>query len=110
MKSELVQAVFSLIESKVLCRPSPMEFEMAYQAKVAVERIRFAIKQTEQIAGHTDQAHEVGLQLLDALDRLESIDRQFQVRSRLSERSHQLNGIRASLGPKRDPGEPESLR
>jgi hypothetical protein len=44
MKSELVQEVFSLIESKALRHPSPIEFEMAYQARVALERIRFAIK------------------------------------------------------------------
>lgn len=110
MKSELAHEVFSLIETEALRRPSPMEFEMAYQARVAIEKIRFAIKQTEQIAGHTDQAQEVGLQLLDALDRLESIDRRFQVRSRFSERGHQLNGTRASFGSKCDSGEPESLR
>jgi hypothetical protein len=28
-------------------RPSPAEFEMAYQARVAMDRIRFAIKATE---------------------------------------------------------------
>ena len=26
-----------------------MEYEMAYQARIAIDRIRFAIKQTEQI-------------------------------------------------------------
>jgi hypothetical protein len=87
-----------------------MKFEMAYQARVAVEKIRFAIRQTEQIAGHTDRAHEVGLQLLDALDRLESIDRRFQVRSRFPQRCERPNGNRIPFGSKRDPGEPESLR
>ena len=110
MKSELVQEVFSLIESEVLRRPSPMEFEMAYQARVAIEKIRFATKQTEQFAGHADCAQEVGLQLLDVLDRLESIDRRFQVRSRFSERCERPNRNGIPLASKRDPGEPESLR
>jgi hypothetical protein len=32
-----------------------MEFEMAYQARVAMDRIRFAIKHAEQFAPHTDK-------------------------------------------------------
>ncbi len=55
---------------------------MAYQARVAIERIRFAIEHTEQFAPHSDQTHEVGLQLLDALERLESAERHFQRRFR----------------------------
>jgi hypothetical protein len=54
-----------------------MEFEMAYQARIAIDRIRFAIKHTEQFAPHTDQMREAGLQLLDALERLESVERRF---------------------------------
>jgi hypothetical protein len=61
-----------------------MEFEMAYQARVAIDRIRFAIKHTERFGPHTDQMREAGLQLLDALERLESVDRRFQRRSRLT--------------------------
>jgi hypothetical protein len=60
-----------------------MEFEFAYQARVAMDRIRFAIKHTEQFAPHTDPMQEVGLQLLDALQRLETADRRFQERSQL---------------------------
>jgi len=56
---------------------------MAYQARVAIDRIRFAIKHTEQFAPRTDQMREAELQLLDALERLERVDRQFQQRSRL---------------------------
>jgi hypothetical protein len=81
MKPELAQEVFSLIESAALGRPSPMEFEMAYQTRVAVERIRFAIRAMEQ-AHSVACLDEAGLQLLDALDRLESIDRRFQHRFR----------------------------
>jgi hypothetical protein len=63
-------------------RPSPIHFEMAYQARVASDRIRFAIKHLEQFARGSEQAREVSLQLLDALDRLEELDRQFQYLSR----------------------------
>jgi hypothetical protein len=59
-----------------------MEFEMAYQIRVAIERIRFAIKATDQFAHHPGQPQEAGLQLLDALDRLESAEHRFQRRFR----------------------------
>ena len=71
-----------MIEADVRSRPSPAEFEMAYQARVAIDRIRFAVKHTEQFAPHTDQMREAGLQLLDALERLESADWNFQKRFR----------------------------
>jgi hypothetical protein len=70
------------IEADVHSRPSAIEFEMAYQARVAMDRIKFAIKHTEQFAPRTDTIREAGLQLLDALERLESVDRRFQQRSR----------------------------
>jgi hypothetical protein len=63
-------------------RPSAIEFEMAYQARVAIDRIRFAIKHTEQFVPRTDHTREATLQLLDALQRLETVDRAFQSRSR----------------------------
>jgi hypothetical protein len=49
---------------------------------VAIDRVRFAIKHIEQFEPHTDQLREVGFQLLDALHRLEAVDRRFQTRSR----------------------------
>ena len=82
MNSELLRQVLDFVESEVRSRPSGMEFEMAYQAHIAIERIRFAIKQTEQACGRVEQIREAGMQLLDALDRLESVDRRFQQRSR----------------------------
>ena len=63
-------------------RPSAIEFEMAYQARIAIDRIKFAIKHTEQFSKPCIHMREAGLQLLDALDRLESFDRRFQIRSR----------------------------
>ena len=81
MKPELAREVFSLIESEALRRPSPIEFEMAYQGRVAAERIRFAIKAMEARSTAVS-LEEASLQLLDALDRLESVDRRFQHRFR----------------------------
>jgi len=83
MKSELAEEIFKLIEARSQALPTPMDFEVAYQARVAIDRIRFAIKHTEQFAASADQMREVGFQLLDALQRLEAVDRRFQVRSRL---------------------------
>ena len=72
------------IEAEVRLRPSAIEFEMAYQARVAIDRIKFAIKHTERFAEPCIHVREAGLQLLDALERLESLDRRFQTRSRVA--------------------------
>jgi hypothetical protein len=74
--------ILQTIESEVRSKPSATEYEMAYQARIAIDRIRFAIKQTEQFGRHSDQGREASLQLLDALDRLETADRHFQSRFR----------------------------
>ena len=83
MKSELAEEILELIEARSRARPTPVEFEMAYQARVAIDRIRFAIKHMEQFAPRTDELREADLQLLDALERLERVDRRFQQRSGL---------------------------
>jgi hypothetical protein len=84
-----LEEIIALIESRCQARPTPMEFEMAYQARVAADGIRFAIKHAEQFAPHTDEMRQAGLQLLDALERLENIDRRFQRRSRLAPASEE---------------------
>ena len=76
--------IVATIEADVQSRPSAMEFEMAYQTRVAIDRIKFAIKHAEQFARPCDAMREVGLELLDALERLEALDRRFQVRSRMA--------------------------
>jgi len=48
MNSQLVREVLDMIEADVRSKPSAAEFEMAYQARVAIDRIRFVIKHTEQ--------------------------------------------------------------
>ena len=84
MRSEILHQIVGFIEAEARSRPSPIEFEMAYQARIAVDRIKFAIKHTEQFSERCIHMREAGLQLLDALERLESMDRRFQIRSRLT--------------------------
>ena len=66
----------------------PGEFELAYQVRVAIDCIRFAIKATDQSVAEPNEVreasllHEANLQLLDALDRLQSSERRFQGRFR----------------------------
>ena len=81
MKSELAEEIFDVVAARSAALPTPMEFEMAYQARVAVDRIRFAIKHIEQFAPQTEPMRASELQLLDALERLEAVDRRFQQRS-----------------------------
>jgi hypothetical protein len=81
MNARIEQEILSLIEAKAEAVPTPMEFEFAYQARVACDCIRFAIRQTEQTS-QSDCAREIAMQLLDALERLESSERRFQSRSR----------------------------
>jgi hypothetical protein len=83
--------ILEQIEADVHSRPSAIEFEMAYQARVAMDRIRFAIKHTEQFAPRTDAMRTVGFQLLDALQRLQAVDRRFQARSRRSSQAETGN-------------------
>lgn len=99
MRSEIVNKFVGMIEAEAQLRPSPLEFEMAYQARVAIDRIRFAIKATEN-RSQPEHLREAGMQLLDALDRLEAAERRFQNRWRNPdsgrERQPDLNCTRAS--------------
>jgi hypothetical protein len=83
MSSRVTDDIKQIIDAKARAQPTPMEVELAYQARVAMDRIRFAIKHTEQFAPKANQMQETGLQLLDALQRLETTERRFQERSRL---------------------------
>ena len=89
MSSDVMRQILQTIEDAANSTPSAIEFEMAYQARVAIDRIRFAIKHTEHFGPNSDQMRQAGLQLLDALQRLETVERRFQERSRLGSRSPQ---------------------
>jgi hypothetical protein len=97
-----MQQILQLIEAATQSQPAPIEFEMACQVRVAIDRICFAIKATDQFAHHPQQRQEASLQLLDALDRLESEDRDFQRRFRKApvvERQDPLqNGLNGQVG------------
>ncbi len=91
MSSEIMHQIVEAIDAEVNSRPSSTEFEMAYQARIAIDRIKFAIKHAEQFARPCEAMRDVGLQLLDALQRLEAVDRHFQSRSRIAPRSEKVN-------------------
>ena len=80
MNPELARELNALFDAAAQSRPSSAEFEVAYQSRVVMDRIRFAIRVTDQSPPKPDQLREAGIQLLDALDRLDRIDRGFQTR------------------------------
>ena len=90
MSLEILRQIITTIEADATSRPSAIEFETAYQARVAIDRIKFAIRHAEQFAKPCEAMREVGMQLLDALQRLESLDRRFQTRSQIA--TPQKNG------------------
>lgn len=100
MSLEIMRQIIETIEADAMSRPSAIEFEMAYQARIAIDRIKFAIKHAEQFAKPCDAMREAGMQLLDALQRLEALDRRFQNRSRMaaSHKNGNLREARANAG------------
>jgi hypothetical protein len=97
MGSEIMRQILETIEADAASRPSAIEFEMAYQARVAIDRIKFAIRHVDQFGKPCDAMREAGLQLLDALGRLESLDRRFQARSRIAA-SHKNGNLAEARG------------
>jgi hypothetical protein len=75
---KLAQEFFQLLDREVQSRPAAIVFEMAYQARIAIDRIEFAIRHSEQFVPQSEPAREANLQLLDALNRLQSAERHFQ--------------------------------
>ena len=106
MRSEVADEILALI-ARSEAQPTALEFEMAYQARVAIDRVRFAIKHTEQFGPHTDQMRHVGFQLLDALQRLESVDRRFQAKTRVTLETK--GGRPAGIGEANDLDKAQSL-
>jgi hypothetical protein len=81
MTTKSIHQLLEIIEKEVRSTPSAIEFEMAYQARVVVDRIKFAIRQVEQYAKPCAEMHEGGLRLPEAVERLKALDRRFQTRS-----------------------------
>jgi hypothetical protein len=101
--SELAKEVFSILEAKILGRPSPVEFEMAYQVRVEIEKIRFAVKQIEQFSSNAAPLCEANLQLLDALDRLEGAEHNFQSRRRCSDTTERSRSVSTKVPSMKEP-------
>jgi len=80
--SEAMKDMVAMIEANAQSRPSAAEFEMAYQVRVAMDRIRFVIRITEMSSPRSDENTEAVTQLADALDRLDAAERRFQDRWR----------------------------
>ena len=72
--------------------PSAGEFELAYQARIAIDRIRLPIRHVEQFGKPCDQMRDANLQLLDVVEGLETAERRFRARSRCSGRSKNGSG------------------
>jgi hypothetical protein len=100
MSSKIMQEVVQMIEAEVQSRPTTIDYELAYQARVAIDRIRFAIRHIKGSTTHTDQMRKAGLELLDALDRLENAERRFQQRFRgpaINGKARQLRSVDVEL-------------
>ena len=80
MSAEMMQQIIELLQSHRATGPSPTEFEMAYQILVAAQQIRFAINHFEASGVDPKLTRIANLQLLEALDRLETAERQFRNR------------------------------
>lgn len=90
------------------------EFETAYHTRLVIDQLRFAIKNTEHIEPCTSSIEEVRLQLLDALTRLECLDRKFQARLRVGMHGNGIadvrhNGYELSL-PSSQPEQPNKIK
>jgi hypothetical protein len=64
MRTELANEFRRLMDNEIESRPSAMCFEFAYQGKVAMDRIRFAIRSVERFANHSGPALEANLRSL----------------------------------------------
>lgn len=76
--AEFARKVYAMVNNGTPTQSTSINFEMAYQARVATDRIRFAIRQIDTMAGDAEELREANLQLLDALDRLQSAEGRFQ--------------------------------
>ena len=101
MNQELANEVFDLLEREFKSESSSPAFELAYQARIAIDRIRFVIRQTENLLSQSAPGREAGLQLLDALDRLQSAESHFQRMFRKPIRSAQSASSEMSTDHKR---------
>lgn len=82
MSLRTMRQIVDTLATEVRARPSPTEFELAYQARIAIERMKFAVRLTEKFATPCSSVLEANILLLEAVGRLEEADRHFQSRFR----------------------------
>jgi hypothetical protein len=70
MNAETTQQGVKIIESEVRSRASASEFEVAYQVRVAIDRIKFASRDVVDFSTPCAEMRDAALQFLDALDRV----------------------------------------
>jgi len=77
-----------------------MAYELAYEARVASDTLRFAIKELDH-ALTGEQRQDTALLLLDAMNRLERAERRFRIervaRDRARPKSSELAEIKDAL-------------
>lgn len=76
--AEFARKVLTVVAESPRTRMDSLEYEMAYQARVASDRIRFAIRVIQKTGTDDAELRQAGLELLDALDRLASAEHHFQ--------------------------------
>jgi hypothetical protein len=81
MTSKFVEELVAELTLVAHSAPSAFEFEMAYQCRVACDRIRFAIRNIEPRETGPGALRDSCLQLMEALGRLENVERRFLSRS-----------------------------
>jgi hypothetical protein len=73
-----------------------MAYELAYEARVATDTLRFAIKQLDRELS-AEERQNTALLLLDALDRLSRAERRFRIERVANDRVQPLTGELAAI-------------
>ncbi len=73
-----------------------MAYELAYEARVASDTLRFAIKQLDR-EPTAEERQNTALLLLDALDRLVRAERRFRIERVAIDRVQSLTGELAAI-------------
>ncbi len=73
-----------------------MAYELAYESRVAIDTLRFAIKQLDRETT-SEERHDVGMLLLDALDRLARAERRFRIERVAVDRARPLASELATI-------------
>ena len=81
-----MRQIVETIEADVQSRPSAIEFEMAYQARVAIDRIKFAIKHADQFGKPCDTMREAECNCLTRLNDLNHWTAAFRLDQELARR------------------------